>query len=183
MDTGKDHIETRIIRTRTPASANHEAIAPIYMASGFTFDDAEQARAVYSGEQPGYVYTRWENPNSDELVARLCVLEDADAGIAVASGMAAIFTVLAGLLNSGDHALASRSIFGATHQILTGVLPRWGISHTFADPADLDSWAELFRPETRLCIVETPSNPGLDLVDLQRLSEHVPRARCGTGGR
>lgn len=171
MTTGNDHSETRIIRTRIPASDNREAVTPIYMASGFTFDDAEQARAVYSGEQPGYVYSRWENPNTDELVARLCVLEEAEAGIAVASGMAAIFTVLAGLLNSGDHALASRSIFGATHQVLTGVLPRWGISHTFADPADLAGWPALFRPETRLCIVETPANPGLELVDLAALAE------------
>jgi O-succinylhomoserine sulfhydrylase len=165
-----DHLETRLIRTRTPASANREAISPIYLASGFTFDDAEQARSVYGGEQPGYVYTRWENPNSDELVARLCLLEGAEAGLAVASGMAAIFTALAGLLNAGDHVLASRSIFGATHQILTGVLPRWGISHTFADPGDVAAWADLFRPETRVCMVETPSNPGLDLVDLAALS-------------
>jgi O-succinylhomoserine sulfhydrylase len=161
---------TRVIHTRTPASQHHEQVTSIYMASGFTFDTAEEARAVYSGEQPGYVYSRWENPNTDELVARMCVLEGAEAGIAVASGMAALFTILAGLLNSGDHILASRSLFGATHQIITGVLPRWGITHTYADAQKPETWVELFRPETKVCLVETPSNPGLILVDIGALA-------------
>jgi O-succinylhomoserine sulfhydrylase len=160
------HTETRLIRTRARASQHREQVTPLYMASGFTFDSAEQARAVYSGEQPGYVYTRWDNPNSDELVARLCALEGAEAGLPMASGMAALFTVLAGLLNSGDHVVASRSLFGATHQLLTTILPRWGISHSYADCELTETWPALFRPETRLCLVETPSNPGLTLVDL-----------------
>ena len=158
--------ETRIIRTRARASQHREQVTPIYMASGFTFDSAEQARAVYGGEQPGFVYTRWDNPNSAELTARLCELEGAEAGLPMASGMAALFTILAGLLNSGDHLVASRSLFGATHQLLTTILPRWGISHTYADCELTDTWPGLFRPETRLCLVETPSNPGLTLVDL-----------------
>ncbi len=165
-----DHMETRTIRTRATATANREQLTPLYMASGFYFENAEQARTVYSGEKPGYVYSRWENPNTDELTERLCALEGAEAGLAVASGMAALFTVLAGLLNSGDHVVASRAIFGATHQILTGVLPRWGISHSYGEPDDVASWAALFRPETRLCIVETPSNPGLALVDIAAVS-------------
>jgi O-succinylhomoserine sulfhydrylase len=164
------HIDTRVIRGRAAAGLHREQVTPIYMSSGFTFDSAEQARAVYAGEQPGYVYTRWENPNTDELVERLCVMEGAEAGIPVASGMAAIFTVLAGLLNSGDHVLASRALFGATHQVMTTILPRWGISHTYADGDGSDGWTGLFRPETRLCLVETPSNPGLMLIDLARLA-------------
>ena len=164
------HIETRIIHERTAAGPHREQVTPLYMASGFTFPDAETARAVYSGEQSGYVYSRWENPNNDELIARLCVLESAEAGITTASGMAAVFSVLAGLLNSGDHVLASRSLFGATHQILTTTLPRWGISHTYADSERPDTWGELIRPETRLCLLETPSNPGLTLVDLAQVA-------------
>lgn len=164
------HLETRIIRQRTAAGPHREQVTPIYMASAFTFPDAESARAVYAGEQPGYVYTRWDNPNNDELVARMCALEGAEAGLPMASGMAAIFTVLAGLLNSGDHVLASRSLFGATHQVLTSILPRWGISHTFADSEHPETWGDLFRPETRLCLVETPSNPGLTLVDLAQVA-------------
>lgn len=163
--------ETKVIRTRVGATPHREQVTPLYMASGFTFDSAEQARAVYVGEQPGYVYTRWDNPNNDELVARLCALEGAEAGLPMASGMAAIFTVLAGLLNSGDHVVASRSLFGATHQLLTTVMPRWGISHSYADCELVQTWPALFRPETRLCLVETPSNPGLTLVDLGWVAE------------
>ncbi len=166
----RHQIDTEVIRRRTAAGPHREQVTPIYMSSGFTFPDAETARQVYSGAQPGYVYARWDNPNSDELVARLCALEGAEAGIATASGMAAIFTVLGGLLNSGDHVLASRALFGATHDILTGILPRWGISHTYGEGEDLESWPNLFRPETRVCFVETPSNPGLALVDLARVA-------------
>lgn len=162
----KAQVETAVIRARAAAGPHREQVSPIYMASGFTFDSAEQARAVYAGEEPGYVYTRWDNPNTDELVMRMCALEGAEAGIPVASGMAAIFTVLAGLLNSGDHILAARALFGATHQVMVNILPRWGISHTYADSDAVGDWAGLFRPETRLCLVETPSNPGLTLVDL-----------------
>ena len=169
-DAAHSHSDTRVIHERAAAGPHREQVTPLYMASGFTFPDAETARAVYMGEQPGYVYTRWENPNNDELISRLCALEGAEAGIAVASGMAAIFTVLAGLLNSGDHVLAARALFGATHQILAGVLPRWGISHTYAAAEQPESWPDLFRPETRLCLVETPSNPGLTLVDLAWLA-------------
>jgi len=167
----RPQIETEIIRTRAGATHNREQVTPLYMASGFTFDSAEQARAVYVGEQPGYVYTRWDNPNNAELVARLCALEGAEAGLAMASGMAAIFTVLGGLLNSGDHVVASRSLFGATHQLLTTILPRWGIAHSYADCELTETWPALFRPETRLCLVETPSNPGLTLVDLAWAAE------------
>ena len=163
--------ETKVIRSRAGATHNREQVTPLYMASGFTFDSAEQARAVYVGEQPGYVYTRWDNPNNDELVDRMCALEGAEAGLPMASGMAAIFTVLAGLLNSGDHVVASRSLFGATHQLLTTIMPRWGIGHSYADCELTETWPALFRPETRLCLVETPSNPGLTLVDLAWVAE------------
>jgi O-succinylhomoserine sulfhydrylase len=166
----QEHLETRVIHERVAATPHHEQVTPIYMTSGFLFQSAEQARAVYAGEEPGYVYSRWENPNTDELVARMGALEGAEAGIATSSGMSAVFTALAGLLNSGDHVLASRAIFGATHQILTADLPRWGISHTYADNDRPEAWPDLFRPETRLCLVETPSNPALALVDLAWLA-------------
>lgn len=170
MSSDKRHTSTRVIRTRTPDTRGREQVSPLYMASGFSFESAEAARAVFVGEQTGYVYTRWDNPNTDELVARLCALEGAEAGLAVASGMAAAFTVLGGLLNSGDHILAARSLYSATHQVLTTILPRWGISHSYADPEQPETWTRLMRPETRLCIVESPSNPGLTLVDLAWLA-------------
>ncbi len=167
-----DHnIETDMIRTHTPASGHREHASSIYMTSSFTFEDAEQARAMFAREVSGSIYTRYSNPNVDEFVDKMCHLEGAEAGVAVASGMSAIFTALAGLLNSGDHVVASRSVFGSTHQILTTILPRWGIDHTYAELLDLDSWHKAIKPETKLCLVETPSNPALDLIDLTWLGE------------
>ena len=165
------HIATIVIQERSAVGLHREHVTPIYMTSGFRFPDAETARAVFVGEQPGYVYSRWENPNTDELVQRVCALEGAETGIATASGMAAIFTVLGGLLNSGDHVLASRSLYSATHQLLASTFPRWGIGHTYAELERMETWPDLFRPETRLCLVETPSNPALTLIDLAWLAE------------
>ncbi|MEM7115552.1 MAG: aminotransferase class I/II-fold pyridoxal phosphate-dependent enzyme, partial [Chloroflexota bacterium] len=168
---GNQQVETAVIRTQTASSPHREHAASIYMTSSFTFENAEHARALFAREADGQVYSRYGNPNVDEFVQKLCVLEGAEAGVALASGMSAVFSALAGLLNSGDHVLASRSVFGSTHQVLSQILPRWGISHSYADIADPDSWAAQLRPETRLCIVETPSNPALDLIDLAWLGD------------
>ena len=163
----KLHPETLAIRTQAARSAQREHAVPIYLTSSFVFDDAEQARALFADEMPGNIYSRFTNPNVDELVAKLCLLEGAEAGIATATGMAAVFASLAGTLSSGDHIIASRAIFGSTHQLLTKVLPRWGITTTYVDAgAPIESWEAAVRPETKLVFVETPSNPGLELVDL-----------------
>lgn len=164
-------LETNMVRTRTAASEHREHASAIYMTSSFLFEDAEQARALFAREQEGYIYTRYANPNVSEFVEKMCQLEGAEAGVAVASGMSAVFSALAALLNSGDHVLACRSVFGSTHQILTNILPRWGISHTYAEIDQPETWAALVQPNTRLCIVETPSNPALDLIDLAWLGE------------
>lgn len=164
------HDETAAIRTQVPASAQREHATALYLTSSFLFDDAEHARALFAREVEGNVYSRYNNPNVDEFVARMCALEDAEDGIGVASGMSAVFTAFAGLLNAGDHVLAARNVFGSTHQILTKILPRWGITHSYGDLLRPETWASLVRPETRLCYVETPSNPGLDLIDLDWLA-------------
>ena len=161
--------ETEMIQKRVPASQYREQVSPIYLTSSFTFEDTEHGRAVFANERPGFVYSRFANPSVEEFEEKMCALEDADAGIAVASGMAAVFTPMAALLNRGDHVLACRSLFSSTHQLLTSVMPRWGIEHTYADILDPESWEALFRPNTRLCIVETPSNPSLDVIDLEWL--------------
>ncbi|MFN2137207.1 MAG: trans-sulfuration enzyme family protein [Candidatus Promineifilaceae bacterium] len=170
MSENKRHRQTAIIRTRIDASGHREQQTALYMTSGFNYEDAESARAVYAGEAPGYVYSRWENPNNDEFLARLCLLEEADSGLTTASGMAAIFTVLAGLLNSGDHVVATRAIFSATNQILERILPRWGIRFSYLDGTAPETWEAAFEPQTRLCFIETPSNPRLELVDIARMS-------------
>lgn len=165
------HKETLAIRSQTERSENREHSVPLYMTSSFMFEDAEQARALFADEIKGNIYTRFSNPNSDEFVTKMCQLEGAEDGIATASGMAAVFVSLAGLLRSGDHVLVSRAVFGSTHQVLTMLLPRWGITHTYVDPTKPDAWESAIRPETKMIFAETPSNPGLDMIDLDWLGK------------
>ena len=158
--------ETNAVRTQVPRSPMREHSVPLYMTSSFVFDDAEQARALFADEVPGNIYTRFSNPNTTEFIEKMCLLEGAEDGIATASGMSAVFTSFASLLKSGDHLLVSRSVFGSTHQILTMILPKWGITHTYADIDKPETWEGLIRPNTKMIFIETPSNPALDIIDL-----------------
>lgn len=169
MADKKRHFETDAIRTQTERSQHREHSVPIYATSSFVFNDAEQARAMFADEIQGNIYTRFSNPNNDEFIEKLCALEGAEAGIATASGMAAMFISIASFLKTGDHVLASRSLFGSTHQILTQLLPRWGITHTYVDIHHPEEWEEQIKANTKMIFVETPSNPGLDLLDLEWL--------------
>ncbi len=161
--------ETNAIRTQAEQTGNREHSVPVYLTSSFTFDDAEQMRAMFADEQEGNIYSRFTNPNTTEFVDKMCLLEGAEAGYATASGMAAIFASFMGLLKSGDHILASSSIFGSTHTVITKFLPKWGIEHTYADVNKPETWEALIKKNTKMIFVETPSNPGLDLIDLQWL--------------
>lgn len=163
--------ETKAIRLQTRRSHNREHSVPLYLTSSFLFEDAEQARAVFADEEPGNIYSRFSNPNVDELVEKMCYLEKAEDGFAFATGMGAVFTSMASLLKAGDHILASRAVFGSTHQLLTSILPRWGITHSYADASKPEEWESLIKPETKLIMIETPSNPGLELIDLEWLGE------------
>lgn len=164
------HFETEAIRTQDERTQNREHSVPVYLTSSFVFDDAEQARALFADEVPGNIYTRFSNPNNSELIAKICRLEMAADGLAVASGMSAIFTTLGALLKSGDHIIASRALFGSSHQILNSILPKWGITASYVDLRTSAGWSEAVQPQTKLVLVETPSNPGLDLVDLEWLA-------------
>ncbi len=164
------HFETEAIRNQDPRTPNREHSVPVYLTSSFVFDDAEQARALFADEIPGNIYTRFSNPNNTELVQKICRLEEAEDGLACASGMSGIFTTLGALLKSGDHVLASRALFGSTHQILNMILPKWGITTSYVDLRTPEKWADAVQPNTKLIFVETPSNPGLDLVDLEWLN-------------
>lgn len=165
-----DNFETNAIRLQNER-AEREHSVPIYFTSSFVFEDAEQARAMFADEIPGNIYTRFSNPNNSEFIEKLCALEGTEDGIATASGMAAMWTSLAAFLRSGDHVLASRSLFGSTHQILTMLLPRWGITHSYADIAKPEEWEALIQPNTKMIFVETPSNPALDIIDLEWLGK------------
>lgn len=170
--------ETKAIRTQVDQSTQREHSVPLYMTSSFTFDSAEQARALFADEERGNIYSRFSNPNVDEFVRKMCLLEGADDGYAFASGMAAVFVSMAGLLNQGDHILSSRAVFGSTHQIFSQILPRWGISHSYADASKPEEWAKLIQPNTRIIFVETPSNPGLEILDLEYLGNLAEKHNC-----
>lgn len=165
------HDETSAIRDQTPRSAEREHSAPIFMTSSFVFESAEQARALFAEEQKGNIYTRFSNPNNDEFVRKMAELEKLPDGFACASGMSAIFTSMAALLKSGDHVVCARSVFGSTHQILTQIFPRWGIEFTYVDIADQYNWEKAFKPNTKMLFLETPSNPSLDIIDLEHVGK------------
>ncbi|UXE67914.1 MAG: O-succinylhomoserine sulfhydrylase [Chryseotalea sp. WA131a] len=169
----KRNFETDAIRAQAARTDFREHSVPLYLTSSFVFDDAEQARALFADEVPGNIYTRFSNPNNTEFINKLCLLEGAEDGIATASGMAAMYCSMASLLKAGDHVLASRSVFGSTHQILNVLFPRFNITHTYVDISDVDSWESKIQPNTKMIFVETPSNPALDIIDLEWLSKLV----------
>ena len=167
----KHDAKTRAIRIQAERTPHKEHAVPVYLTSSFVFDDAEEMRAAFADEIDRPIYSRFSNPNVDEFVARVCALEGADAGYATASGMAAVFATFAGLCGAGDHILSSRSVFGATHTLLTKILPRFGIDHAYGDVDDLASWERAITPKTKLIYVETPTNPSADVIDLAQLGK------------
>ncbi len=167
----KQHFETLAIRTQVPRSPQREHAVPLYLTSSFVFDSAEHGAALFSGEQEGNLYSRFSNPNTDEFIEKLRLLEGADVGIATASGMAAVYVALAALLQAGDHVVASSAIFGNSLHIITDILPRYGIDYTLAQVDDPASWQAAVRPDTRLLFVETPANPTLRIADLAFLGK------------
>jgi len=169
IDNKKD--ETKAIRIQAERTHNREHSVPLYLTSSFIYDDAEQMRAAFADEIDINIYTRFSNPNSDEFVAKMCALEHAEAGFPTASGMAAIFASFAALLKTGDDILVCRSIFGATHTLLSKVMTRFGITHTLVELKDTANWEKYIKPNTKMLFVETPTNPGVDILDLEWLGK------------
>ena len=160
------HFETDAIRIQQRSNQREHSSA-LYLSSSFVFESAEEARAMFAEEIQGNIYSRYSNPNSSELIDKVCRAEGTEDGIATASGMAAMFGSIASLLQQGDHILASRSLFGSTHQLLTRVFPKWGITSTYGDISDYQNWDKLLQPNTKMLFLETPSNPGLEIIDLE----------------
>lgn len=167
----QNKFDTDSIRIQSERTSQNEHSSPVFMTSGFVFDSAEHARALFANEVSGNVYSRYSNPNTDEFVQKMCRLEGAEDGVATASGMAAIFSAMAGLLEKDDHVIVSRSVFGSTHQICTKILSKWGITYTYADIDKQEEWESLVQENTRMIFLETPSNPGLDLIDLETMGK------------
>ena len=159
--------ETKAIRIQTERTQHREHSTPIFPTSSFVFENAEQMRSMFAGEQEGNIYSRFTNPSCSEFEEKIAALEGVEKAHSTATGMAAVFASMMAFLKTGDHLLASRAIFGSTYTILSKYLPNWGISFDFVDPNAVDTWAEKLQPNTKMLFVETPSNPGLDIVDLE----------------
>lgn len=168
---GELKFETLAIRAQAERSQHGEHSVPLYLTSSFVFDSAEQAAAIFSGEEAGYQYSRFANPSTDEFVEKLRLLEGAEAGTATATGMAAVNVAFTSLLKSGDHIIASSAIFGNSLHIIKSILPNFGIDYTLVDVDDNEAWEEAVRPNTKLLFVETPSNPTLKIADLEFLNK------------
>lgn len=163
--------ETQAIRAQHDRSDNNEHSVPVYLTSSFVFDTAEDMRAAFADENDAFIYSRYTNPNTNEFVNKMCLLEGAEAGVASASGMAAIYTTLAAHLASGDHVIACSSVFGATHTIFTKYFPKWNITHSYFNASFPDQIEKLATPKTKMIFLETPTNPAIEVIDLELVSK------------
>jgi O-succinylhomoserine sulfhydrylase len=167
---------TKLVRGGTDRSAHGETSEAMFLNSGFVYPDGETAERRFAGEDEGYVYARYGNPTVTMFEERLRLLEGAEACYGTASGMAAVFGALACQLRAGDHIVSSRALFGSCFQIVTNILPRFGIRTTLVDGADLDAWREAVTPDTKCVFVETPSNPMLEVIDIAEVADITHQA-------
>lgn len=163
------HRITRAIRTQVERTNEMEHSSPLYLTSSFCFDNAEEMQAAFADESDDNIYSRFSNPNVQEFVDRVCIMEGAEAGYATASGMSAVFASFMALMKQGDHLLSCNAIFGSTHTVITKYLPKYGIEYSYFKADKPEEWESLIRPNTKMIYVETPTNPGLDLIDLDAL--------------
>lgn len=164
------HFETIAVREQVERSGNKEHSVPLYLTSGFVFDDAEEMRASFAEEKQRDLYSRYSNPNTSEFISKICKMEGAEAGFAFATGMAAVYSTFAALLSSGDHIVSARSVFGATHGLFTKYFPKWNIETSYFGVNDVDTVESLIKPNTKFIYCETPTNPGVDVLDMEYLS-------------
>ncbi len=165
------HLETEIIRSQIERSQHQEHSSPLYLTSSYVFEDAEEMRASFSEEKERNIYSRFSNPNTSEFIDRIAKMEVAESGYAFATGMSAVFSTLAALLNSGDHIISSRSVFGSTHSLFTKFFPKWNISHSYFKVNEVETIEKLITPTTKIIFAESPTNPGVDILDLELLGK------------
>ena len=163
------HFETEAIRTQLERTQFLEHTSPLYLTSSFVFEDAEDMRASFSEEKERNIYSRFTNPNTSEFVDKICKLEGAEDGYAFATGMAAVFSTLAALLDSGDHIVSAQSVFGSTHTLFTKFLPKWNITTSYFKVDEVDKIESLITPNTKILYAESPTNPAVDIIDLELL--------------
>ncbi|HLX92929.1 MAG TPA: aminotransferase class I/II-fold pyridoxal phosphate-dependent enzyme [Puia sp.] len=158
---------TKAIRIRSDKTNEMEHSSPLFLTSSFTFDNAESMRSAFADETDDNIYSRFSNPSVQEFVDRMCALEGAEAGYAVASGMSAVFASFMTFLKSGDHFISCNAVFGSTHTVITKYLPKFGIDYTYVNGQNMQNWEEAIRPNTKMVFLETPTNPGLEIIDLE----------------
>lgn len=163
--------ETEAIRTQMERSEFLEHSTPLHLTSSFIFEDAEDMRASFAEEKERNIYSRFTNPNTSEFVDKMCKLEGAESGYAFATGMAAVFSTFAALLNAGDHIVSARSIFGSTNTLFTKFLPKWNIETSYFKIDEVDKIESLIQPNTKILYLESPTNPAVDILDLELLGK------------
>ncbi len=163
--------ETHLVHGGSMRSGFGETSEALFLTQSFVYDSAEQAEARFQGDEPGFIYSRFSNPTIKMLEDRLCLLEGAEACRVTASGMAAVTAAMLCSLSAGDHVVAARALFGSCRYVVEDLLPRFGIETTLVDGRDLDAWKAARRPNTKVFFLETPSNPTLEVIDLQAVAD------------
>ncbi len=163
--------ETNAIRTQTERSNFLEHSTPLYITSSFIFEDAEEMRASFAEEKERNIYSRFSNPNTSEFIEKICQMEGAEDGVTFSSGMGAVFGTFAALLNAGDHIISSRSVFGSTHSLFTKYFPKWDINTSYFNIDQIDQIEKLIQKKTKCIYVESPTNPGVEILDLEFLGK------------
>ena len=163
--------ETQAIRTQLERTQYLEHSVPLYLTSSFVFEDAEDMRASFTEEKDRNIYSRFSNPNTTEFVEKICKMEGAQAGYAFATGMAAVYSTFAALLNSGDHIVSAGSVFGSTHALFTTYFPKWNIETSYFDINKPETIENFIKPNTKILYAESPTNPAVDIIDLELLGK------------
>jgi O-succinylhomoserine sulfhydrylase len=170
--SNKHQPETQAIRLQRKRTAELEHSTPLFLTSSFVYESAEDMAAAFTDDSLDVnIYSRFSNPTVDEFIGKVCALEGAEDGVATGTGMAAVFATFMTFLGQGDHILSASAVFGSTHTILTKYLPKWGISSTYFDMNRPETIEALILPNTKMLYIETPSNPGLDIIDLAFLGD------------
>jgi O-succinylhomoserine sulfhydrylase len=165
------HPETELVHGGTMRSQFGETSEALFLTQGFVYDSAEQCEARFTGEDPGFLYSRFSNPTVAMFEKRMCILEGAESARATASGMAAVTAALVSQLKAGDHVVAAKALFGSCRYVVEDLLPRFGVPSTLVDGADLDQWRRAIKPNTKAVFLESPTNPTLDVYDIAEISK------------
>ncbi|WP_394760104.1 trans-sulfuration enzyme family protein [Flavobacterium sp.] len=163
--------ETQAIRTQLERTQYLEHSVPLYLSSSFVFEDAEDMRASFAEEKDRNIYSRFSNPNTTEFVEKICKMEGAESGYAFATGMAAVYSTFAALLNSGDHIVSASSVFGSTHTLFTKYFPKWNIETSYFDINKPETIEQYIQAKTKILFAESPTNPAVDIIDLELLGK------------